>query len=124
MKSIAAVALLLLATGAFADDDAEKLKAWRDLNPDDRPATVGKRVEWHAGYVEIHALGTDFRIFYLPFLAPLPGARLEDGAKIPNAFELTGTPYANTLPPMFDKDRSAAVEREYKRIQKLTANNK
>ena len=123
MKSIAAIALLLLATAAFADDDAEKLKAWRDLNPDDRPA-VKRGVEWHPGYVEIHALGTDFRIFYLPFLAPLPGARLEDGAKIPNPFELTGTPYANTLPPMFDKDRSAAVDREYKRIQKLTANNK
>ena len=123
MKSLAAVALLLLATTAFADDDAEKLKAWRDLNPDDRPASK-QRVEWHTGYVEIHALGTDFRIFYLPFLAPLPGARLEDAGKIPNPFELTGTPYANTLPPMFDKDRSSAVDREYKRIQKLTANNK
>ena len=123
MKSVVAVALFLLATAAFGDDNAEKLKAWRDLNPDDRPASK-RGVEWHNGYVEIHALGTDFRIFYLPFLAPLPGARLEDGAKIPNPFELTGTPYANTLPPMFDKDRSAAVEREYKRIQKLTANNK
>ena len=123
MKSLAAVALLLLATAAFGDDDAEKLKAWRDLNPDDRPASK-QRVEWHTGYVEIHALGTDFRIFYLPFLAPLPGARLEDAGKIPNPFELTGTPYANTLPPMFDKDRSSAVDREYKRIQKLTANNK
>jgi hypothetical protein len=123
MKTVAAVALLLLATAAFADDDAEKLKAWRDMNPDDRPASVGKRVEWHNGYVEIHALGTDFRIFFLPFLPPLPGARLEDGAKIPNPFELTGTPYASTMPPMFQSDRSRAVEREYKRIQKLTANN-
>ena len=101
--------------------DAEKLKAWRDLNPDDRPASK-QRVEWHTGYVEIHALGTDFRIFYLPFLAPLPGARLEDAGKIPNPFELTGTPYASTMPPMFDNDRSWAVEREYRRIQRLTAN--
>jgi hypothetical protein len=124
MKTFAAVALLLFATAAFADDNAEKLKAWRDLNPDDRPASQGRRVEWHTGYVEIHVLGTDFRIFYLPLLAPLPGARLEDAAKIPNPFELTGTPYANTLPPMFDHDRSREVEREYKRIQKLTANNK
>ncbi len=123
MKSAAALALLLIATAAFGDDDAEKLKAWRDLNPDDRPASQ-RRVEWHTGYVELHALGADWRIFYLPFLAPLPGARLEDGAKIPNPFELTGTPYASTLPPMFDHDRSWAVEREYKRIQKLTADNK
>src|SRR5437763_9822813 len=123
MKSLAAVALLLLATAAFGDDDAEKLKAWRDLNPDDRPASK-QRVEWHPGYVEIHALGTDFRIFYLPFLAPLPGARLEDGAKIPNPFELTGTPYANQLPPMFDKDRPRDVQREYNRIEKLTKEQK
>ena len=60
---------------------------------------------------------------FVAFLAPLPGARLEDGAKIPNPFELTGTPYASTLPPMFQNDRSRAVEREYKRIQKVTANS-
>ncbi len=117
-----ALVLSLAAVAVYANDDAEKLKAWRDLNADDRPASP-QRIEWHTGYVEIHVLGTDFRIFYLPFLAPLPGARLEDGAKIPNPFELTGTPYASTMPPMFDKDRSWAVEREYKRIQKLTANN-
>ena len=123
MKRIA-LAAIFLATTAFAQtaDDAEKLKAFRDLNPD-RPAT-DRRVEFHTGFVEFHAWGMDWRIFYLPLLAPLPGARLEDGAKIPNPFELTGTPYANTLPPMFDKDRSSAVDREYKRIQKLTANNK
>ena len=63
-------------------------------------------------------------LLLLPFLAPLPGARLEDAGKIPNPFELTGTPYANTLPPMFDKERSSAVDREYKRIQKLTVKNK
>jgi hypothetical protein len=118
-----ALVLSLAAITAYANDDAEKLKVFRDMNPDDRPASH-QRVEWHNGYVQIHALGTDFRIFYLPFLAPLPGARLEDGAKIPNPFELTGTPYASTLPPMFDHDRSRDVQREYKRIQKLTATNK
>jgi len=124
MKRISLVALFL-ATSAYAQsaDDAEKLKAFRDLNPD-RSAIADHRVHFHTGFIEFHAMGMDWRIFYLPILAPLPGARLEDGAKIPNPFELTGTPYASTLPPMFDKDRSAAVEREYRRIQKLTANNK
>ena len=65
----------------------------------------------------------DWRFVYLPLLAPLPGARLEDGAKIPNPFELTGTPYANTLPPMF-QDRSRDVQREYNRIEKLTKDQK
>jgi hypothetical protein len=64
----------------------------------------------------------DWRIMYLPLLAPLPGARLEDEGKIPNAFEQLGMPYASTLPPMFQNDRSPAVEREYKRIEKLTKN--
>lgn len=82
-----------------------------------------KRVEWHTGYVELHYFGMDWRIVYLPLLAPLPGAKLEDGAKIPNPFELTGTPYASTMPPMFQQDRSRDVEREFKRIQKLTASS-
>jgi len=122
MRKAAAIALLLFAaTAAFADqrDDAEKLKAFRDLNPDNRAAS-DRRVEFHTGYVELHYFGMDWRIFYLPLLAPLPGARLEDEAKIPNPFELTGTPYATTMPPMFDHDRSREVEREYKRIEKLT----
>jgi hypothetical protein len=125
MKRILIAALLLIATAAFADerDDAEKLKAFRDLNPDDRQASQ-RRVTWHAGYLELHALGMDWRIFYLPILAPLPGARLEDAGKIPNPFELTGTPYASTMPPMFDHDRSRDVELEYRRIKKLTKEQK
>ena len=126
MKRIFLAFLLVAAAAtAFADqrDDAEKLKAFRDLNPDDRRAS-DRRVEFHVGYIEIHALGTDFRIFYLPFIAPLPGARLEDSAKIPNPFELTGTPYASTMPPMFQQERSRDVQREYKRIEKLTKKQK
>jgi hypothetical protein len=125
---VAFALLLLFAAVAFADerDDAEKLKAFRDLNPDNRHASQ-RRVEFHPGYIELHLAGADWRIFYLPFLAPLPGARLEDAGKIPNPFELTGTPYASTastLPPMFDHDRSREVEREYKRIEKLTKEQK
>src|SRR5439155_25353060 len=109
---------LVIAAFAQTADDAEHFSAFRDSIPD-RLAT-DRRVEFHIGFVEFHAWGMDWRIFYLPLLAPLPGARLEDGAKIPNPFELTGTPYATTLPPMFDHDRSREVEREYKRIEKPT----
>ena len=125
MKRLTLVVLFSV-TPAFAQtaDDAEKLKAFRDIN--ELPAqTHDFQLGWHFGYVRstFRVLGMNWRItaVYLPLLAPLPGARLEDGAKIPNPFELTGTPYASTMPPMFDKDRSWAVEREYKRIQKLTA---
>ena len=123
--AVAVALVFVFAAVALGDqtDDAAKLKAFRDLNPNGR--TADKRgVEFHTGYVELHYFGLDWRIFYLPLLAPLPGARLEDGGKIPNPFELTGTPYATTMPPMFDHDRSRDVEREYKRIEKLTKEQK
>jgi hypothetical protein len=101
MKTVIAVVLLLVATAALADDDAEKLKVFRQMNPDDRPA-VPRRVEFHTGYLDIHALGTEFRIMYLPFLAPLPGARLEDGSNIPSPFVLVPQ-HASSMPPMADK---------------------
>ena len=123
MRTALAVVLFAAATTtAFADDDAEKLKAFRDLNPD-RPAT-GHAVQWHLGYVEFRALGMDWRIFYLPIMAPLPGSGFQNTGKLPNAFDLTQTPYASTMPPMFDHDRSRAVEREYQRIEKLTKKQK
>jgi len=120
VKRILIVLFLLAATAALADehDDAEKLKAFRDLNPD-RPRT-GHDVQWRLGYVTFRALGMDWRIFYLPILPALPGSGMQNTAKIPNPLELTQTPYSSTMPPMFDKDRSWAVEREYRRIEKLT----
>ena len=126
LRGLGIACLVVFAAVAFADDkdDAAKLKAFRDLNPDNRSGVPDRRVEFHTGFVELHYFGMDWRIFYLPFLAPLPGARLEDGAKIPNPFELTGTPYANQLPPMFDKDRPRDVQREYNRIEKLTKEQK
>ncbi len=86
--------------------------------PPESPRPPG-RVQWHPGYVEWRALGMQWRWFYLPFLAPLPGSRLKDTATLPNPFALTGTPYASTMPPMFDYDRSWAVERELRRIERL-----
>ncbi len=126
MMRLALAMLLLFATAAFADerDDAEKLKAFRDINS--LPAPHEFHMGWHFGYVQsvFRLFGEDWnvRFFYLPFLAPLPGSRLQDAAKIPNPFELTGTQYASTLPPMFDHDRSRAVERELRRIERITKN--
>ena len=61
-----------------------------------------------------------FTFFNLPLLAPLPGARLEDGCNIPNPFDLTGgIPYTNIMPPWLS-GRSAEVEREYHRIETMS----
>jgi len=113
--------LLALAAAAAAQEPTytaeEKLKMFRTLNVDAH-AKDSRRVEWHVGYVEFHVLGMDWRFFYLPILAPLPGSRLQDNATVPNAFDLTRTPYASTFPPMLDEpDRSRAVQRERARIE-------
>jgi len=120
----AVVALLLFtaASAAFADEgrtsDYSRQTLLRLFSP---PARAGRGgAQWHTGYVEFRALGVHWRLLYLPIAAPF--IRLEDKAKIPNAFELTRTAYASTLPPpVFDTDRSWELEQEYRRIQRLTA---
>jgi hypothetical protein len=128
-RAVLALLIFAAAMTALADDvprpDYSRealLRAFGPLPP--HGALPPGRVQWHVGWFEFRALGMSWRVAYLPIMAPLPGARLQDGAKIPNAFELTGTPYASTLPPMFDHDRPWAVEREYRRIQRLTARAK
>ena len=79
--------------------------------PDHLPPA--RRIHWHFGWMEFHALGMDWRIFYLPIAIPLAGTALHDIAKVPNALELTGTPFA-TAPQLFP-DRSTSVNREVKR---------
>lgn len=71
------------------------------------------RIRWHLGWMEFHALGLDWRFFYLPIAIPMAGSALHDIAKVPNALELTGTPFA-TGPELFPH-RSASVNRETKR---------
>jgi hypothetical protein len=75
------------------------------------------RVQWHLGWMEFRALGMQWRIFYLPVMMPLAGSGLRDVAKVPNAFELTDTPFATS--PQLYPDRSASVNREVKRVLKL-----
>jgi hypothetical protein len=124
MRIAAALFVLALAATASAQTPTytaeEKLKMFRTLNA--TAAQSDRRVEWHPGYVLFHFFGMDWRIFYLPLAAPLPGSRPQDAATIPNAFDLMRTPYATTLPPMFDEpDRSRDVKRERARIESLSS---
>jgi hypothetical protein len=75
------------------------------------------RIQWHIGWMEFRALGMQWRIFYLPIAVPLAGSGLSNVAKTPNALELTGTPIVTG--PQLYPDRTAAVNREFKRILKL-----
>jgi len=110
------------ASAAFGDEgpkpDYSRQTLLRLFSPPARARTDG--AQWHTGYVEFRALGVHWHVLYLPIAAPF--IRLEDEAKIPNPFELTGTAYASTLPPpVFYNDRSWELEREYRRIEWLTA---
>jgi hypothetical protein len=75
------------------------------------------RIQWHLGWMEFRGLGMQWRIFYLPIAIPLAGSTLHDHAKTPNALELTGRPF--TPAPQLLPDRTAAVNREVKRVLKL-----
>jgi len=75
------------------------------------------RIQWHLGWMEFRSLGMQWRIFYLPIAIPLAGSGMNNAAKTPNALELTGTPIATG--PQLYPDRTAAVNREVKRVLKL-----
>ena len=115
----AVVALLLAAaSAAFANEgpraDYSRAALFRLFSP-----SPG-HLQWHAGYIDFRALGVHWRVLYLPLAKPV--VRIEDEATIPNPFELTGTPYASSVPPtIFDSDRAWELEEEYQRIQALTA---
>ncbi len=122
MRALLAAALCLVPIGALAQGesprpDYSRSALLRMFAPRPSEQLPPGRVQWHHGYLEVRAFGTSWR--FMPLLAPLPGGRLEDNATIPNPFALTGTPYASTMPPMFDRDRSWAEEREYRRIEKM-----
>jgi hypothetical protein len=77
----------------------------------------GGRIQWHLGWMAFRGFGMQWRIVYLPIAIPLAGSTLHDIAKIPNALELTGTPIA--AGPQLYPDRTAAVNRELKRVLKI-----
>jgi len=119
--------MILVASAALADEPVQSTRTellarctpplrrkQRDrMSPLPDHLPPARRIHWHLGWMEIHALGMDWRIFYLPIAIPLAGTALHDIAKVPNALELTGTPFA-TAPQLFP-DRSTSVNREVKR---------
>ncbi|MEA2339653.1 MAG: hypothetical protein QOE82_3660 [Thermoanaerobaculia bacterium] len=72
------------------------------------------------GAVNVYKYGVKGKLLYLPFLAPLAGTRLADVATVPNAFALTNTPIARSMPYIPDElARDAGVRRELKIVLKL-----
>jgi hypothetical protein len=72
------------------------------------------------GAINVYKYGVRGTFNYLPFLAPLLGTRLADVATVPNAFALTNTPIARSMPYMPDEvSLSPGAKRELKRVLKL-----
>ena len=118
----------LLATSALAQEEDNQTNAPK---PDySRPtlirvlsANVGEpkhesSIHFDIGSVTFHALGTTWRINYLPLMVPLSGSFSRGrglGSDVPNAFELTNTELAYT-PRTWRDDR--ALSKELQRIEK------
>ncbi len=72
------------------------------------------------GAINVYKYGIQGTFKYLPFLAPLMGTRLIDTATVPNAFALTNTPIARSMPYMPDEvSLSPGAKKELKRLLKL-----
>jgi hypothetical protein len=72
------------------------------------------------GAVNVYKYGVKGKLLYLPFLAPLPGTRLVDVATVPNAFALTNTPIARSMPYVPDELASSpGVRQQLKVVLKL-----
>lgn len=75
------------------------------------------------GEIDVYKFGMRGRFMYLPFLAPLPGTRLKDVATVPNAFELTQTPIARSMPYMPDESSlSPGARKELKAVLRIINN--
>jgi hypothetical protein len=74
------------------------------------------------GAVNVYKYGVHGKFNYLPFLAPLLGSRLVDVATLPNAFALTNTPIARSMPYMPDEvSLSPGAKKQLRIVKKLLA---
>ena len=86
----------------FSDDLSEKPEPYKQIGP---------------GYVQFRALGSDFRLFFLPILGPLPGT-FSSTSPTPmiDPFEIMQTDFPNRKPPMMESSKDSSWrERMYAR---------
>jgi hypothetical protein len=81
---------------------------------------VGEFDLGNLGAINVYKYGVHGKFNYLPFLAPLPGTRLVDVATVPNAFALTNTPIARSMPYVPDElAPSPGVRQQLKVVLRL-----
>ena len=124
MKRIATFALLSLLGAAVAlADDAPRPDYSQDallsFTREVLRQRAAERVDLDWGAIDIYHFGMRTRFYWLPFLAPLPGTKLNETATLPSPFALTHTAIARSMPYMGDDENSSAVNREIRRVLKL-----
>jgi hypothetical protein len=87
------------------------------LTTDDQEPQPQRNVRIGFGVVEFRALGMDWRIGFLPFLAPLHGSVPGTTSVLPDAFSLNHVIFPGGLPEI---ERSADERRELRRIARIT----
>ena len=115
-----ALLTLLGAASALADDAPRDYSqpAMLSFTAEVLRQRAAERIDLDLGAIDIYHFGLRSRFYWLPFLAPLPGTKLNETASLPNPFALTNTAIARSMPYMSDED-SAAVNREIRRVLRM-----
>ena len=124
-RTIVVFLLIVVAAAAHAqtstppDYSADHLRQIFATTPAGDEPLPQRNVHFGFGTVEFRALGMDWRIGFLPFLAPLPGSVPGTTNHMPDAFSLNHLVIPGAPPPV---ERTADMRRELRRIARLTAN--
>ena len=134
MRVFSLVTLLLLSTPALAQEstatppagaapDYSSQALWRVMETHDVVAKADPVVKWGFGSAEFRAFDMDWRLLFLPFLAPLPGSVMGTTRQTVDPFALTGVQMPYT-PRTWSERREiskehARIERELRKAAKV-----
>ncbi|HEY4640323.1 MAG TPA: hypothetical protein VII75_03190 [Thermoanaerobaculia bacterium] len=119
-----ALLFMTIAGAAYAqsapppDYSADHLRQIFSTQPAGDEPLPQRNVHFGFGTIEFRALGMDWRIGFLPILAPLPGSVPGTTNHLPDAFSLNHLVIPGAPPPV---ERTADMKRELRRIARLTA---
>ncbi len=117
MLCLSALSALAQETTEQPDYSPQRLRQIFTSEPEPQHQPGG--VHLGPGYVEFRALGTQWRVGFLPILAPLAGSvPTTRGLAMPDAFSLNHAVIPGAPPP---PERDADVRRELRRIARITA---
>jgi len=123
MKTITFALVTLIGAATVLADDAPKPDfsepAMLSFTKEVLRQRAAERIDVDLGAIDIYHFGTHVKLLWLPFLAPLPGSKLNETGKLPSPFALTQTAIARSMPYMSDDETSSAVNREVRRVLRM-----